>query len=277
MAVLYSGNGKAFTIQTAQRENAIASMDVEYGRTDGAGYYLIRIPKYTIDGKRLMPKVAVTSADGSVDGSKVSALSYARRENTVFVINGGLFNTSTLLPQGQTVVDGISVTNTPMTDDMGAAISDAECYPLCIDENGDLSAPYGRSISTATMIADGVRYAVTGWGQLLGDFLPSDTSKFNEIVHVGNYIRQCIGQYDNGDYMVCTVDCSRNGMAANDAGMSYDTLTALLMDKGVKFAYALDGGGSTETVLGMRQINPIYEGDSGRAVPTVIRFDVVDA
>lgn len=277
MAVLYSGMGTELTIQTAQRENAIASMDVQYGRAEGACYCLIRIPKYTIDGKRLMPRVAVTSEDGSLTGAKCSALEYAKRENTVFVLNAGLFNTTTLLPQGQTIVDGISVTDTPMTDDMGTAISDAECYPLCIDKNGDLSAPYGRSVSAATMISEGVKYAVTGWGQLLGNFAQSGTDKFNEIVHPGKYIRQCIGQYDNGDYMVCTVDAARNGMAANDAGMTYDGLAALLMDKGVKFAYALDGGGSTETVLGMRQINPVYEGDSGRVVSTVIRFDVVDA
>lgn len=277
MAVLYSGTGREFTIHTSQQENAMIGIDVHYGRTDGAGYYLIRIPKYTIDGKRLMPRVAITSADGSLTGAKCSALDYAKRENTVFVLNAGLFNTATLLPQGQTIVAGISYTDSPMTDDMGTAISDAECYPLCIDGNGDLSAPYDRSVSTAAMIGDGVKYAVTGWGQLMGTFVQSGTDKFNEIVHPGNYIRQCIGQYDNGDYMVCTVDAGRNGIAANDAGMTYAALAELLAAQGVKFAYALDGGGSTETVIGKRQINPVYEGTSGRKIPTVIRFDVVEA
>lgn len=277
MALFYSGTGREITVLTAQRENAIAGIDVDYGRVDGAGYYLIRIPKFTIDGKRLMPKVAMTSADGSLTGTKCSALDYAKREDTVFVLNAGLFNTASLLPQGQTVVAGASVTDSPMTDDMGTAISDAECYPLCIDEKGDLSAPYGRSVTTAAMVADGVQYAVTGWGQLIGDFVQSGTDTFNEIVHPGKYIRQCIGQYDNGDYMVCTVDAARSGIAANDAGMTYDTLAELLIAKGVKFAYALDGGGSTGTVIGKRQINPIYEGTSGRKIPTVIRFDVVDA
>ena len=58
--------------------------------------------------------------------------------------------------------------------------------------------------------------------------------------------------------------------------MSYDTLAELLISKGVKFAYALDGGGSAETVIGSRQINPIFEETAGRAVPTVIYFDIAE-
>lgn len=253
---------------------ASAEIDIEYGRYEGASYYLARIPRFTLDGRRIKPKVAITSADGSVSGSKVSALNFAKRENTLFTLNAGLFNTQTMRPQGQTIVDGVSMTNTPMTDDMGSPISEDECYPLCIDDNGDLSAPYERSIDTATMIADGVKYAVTAWGQFIENFAKADSSKYNEIVHVGKYVRQTIGQYQNGDYFVCTVDGIKGIITQNETGMTYDTLANLLISKGVKFAYSLDGGGSAETVIEKRQINPIFEGVSGRAVPTVIYFEV---
>lgn len=250
---------------------AISSISIEYGRYEGASYYIARIPKYTVDGKRLYLKVAITSEDGSVDGAKVSALNFAKREGTVFTLNAGLFNTSTMKPQGQTIIDGVSVTNNPMTDDMGTAIADDECYPLCIDSNGDLSAPFERSVTTERMLAQGVVCAVTAWGQFIENFAKVDSSKFNEIVHAGKYIRQSIGQYQNGDYFVCTVDQNR-GSISNEAGMTYDTLADLLISKGVKFAYSLDGGGSAETVIGNRQINPIYEGKTGRPVPTVLYF-----
>lgn len=262
---LYDVNGNAKTF---------AEIDIEYGRYESASYYLARIPRFTLDGKRIMPKVAITSVDGSVGGSKVSALNFARRENTLFTLNAGLFNTQTMQPQGQVIIDGVSKTNTPMTDDMGSPISADECYPLCIDQNGDLSAPYERSVDTATMIADGVKYAVTAWGQFIENFAKADTSKYNEIVHQGKYVRQAIGQYQNGDYFVCTVDGVKGIITQNEAGMTYDTLANLLISKGAKFAYSLDGGGSAETVIGKRQINPIFEGSSGRAVPTVIYFDV---
>lgn len=274
MSKLYHGNGGEISLRELEQMKALASISIEYGRTAGADYYLIRIPKFTVDGRRFKPKVAITSADGSVTGTKISALNFAKRENKVFTLNAGLFNTSTMQPQGQTIINRVSMTNSPMTDDMGTAISDEECYPLCIDADGDLSAPYERSVDTADMIADGVQYAVTAWGQFIENFAKCDTTKYNEIVHPGTYIRQTIGQYDNGDYMICTVNKGRSGIAANDAGMTYDTLAELLISRGVKFAYSLDGGGSCETVIGQRQINPIYEGTAGRAVPTVIYFDV---
>ena len=270
MTELFNGMGTCIS----REPNALAGIHIEYGRASGADYYLIRIPKYTLDGRRVEPRVALTSADGSVTGTKVSALNYAKREKPIFTMNAGLFNTSTMVPQGQTIIAGVSKTNSPMTDDMGSPISEDECYPLCIDQNGDLSAPYERSVDTSQMIADGVKYAVTGWGQFLENFAKCDSSKYNEIVHAGTYIRQVIGQYDNGDYCVCTVNKGRNGIASNDGGMTYDQLADLLISRGVKFAYSLDGGGSCETVIGSRQINPVYEGSAGRAVPTVIWFEV---
>ena len=251
---------------------SLASINVEYGRYKGASYVFARIPETTNEGVTLMPKLRLTSIDGSLDGSKVSALNFAKRENTIFAMNAGLFNTQTLQPVGQTIIDGVSVVNVPMTDDMGNPISDVECYPLCIDAEGNLSAPYPRSVDTADMIADGVKYAVTGWGKIIDNFKACTDTVENEIVHAETYIRQVIGQFQNGDYFVCTVDKSRNHVQ-NEAGLTYKDLAQLLMDKGVKFAYSLDGGGSAETVIGVRQLNPIYEGTAGRAVPTVITFE----
>lgn len=252
--------------------NAINSIGVEYGRVNGASYVFARIPKNTNEGLELRPKLHLTSANGSIDGTKVSALAYAKAYNHIFTMNAGLFDTSTLQPVGQTIIDGVSFVNTPMVDDMGSPISAEECYPLCIDASGNLSAPYTRDVDTADMIADGVIYAVTGWGKVVDNFKPCSDTVDNEIVHAETYIRQVIGQFQNGDYFVCTVDKSR-GSVENEAGLTYADLAQLLVDKGVRFAYSLDGGGSAETVIGKRQLNPIYEGTVGRAVPTVITFE----
>lgn len=254
-------------------EAAINSIGVEYGRAAGASYVFARIPRIANDGREIRPVLALTSADGSLAGTKSSALNYARTHGTIFAINGGLFDTTTLQPVGQTIIDGVAYVDAPMTDDMGSPISDAECYPLCIDADGNLSAPYARSVSTATMVSDGVVYAVTGWGKVVDNFQPCADTVENEIVHDGAYIRQVIGQYQNGDYFVCTVDMSR-GNVENEAGITYIDLADLLVSKGVKFAYSLDGGSSAETVLGKRQLNPVYSGETGRPVPTVIYFEV---
>lgn len=271
----YDGNGKALQLND-EHASAINSIDIEYCRGNDSCYFLCRIPKQSITGKRIVPKVAITSVDGSLTSAKASALNFAKRENKFFVINASLFNTSTSVPQGQTIINGVSITNSPMMDDNGVAISDAECYPLCIDGDGVLFAPYARSADTADMISDGVMYSVVGWGTLVDNFEKTDSTVFNEIVHPGKYPQQVIGQYADGDYCVLTVNQQRNGKAENDAGLTYGEMADILVAKGVKFAYVLDGGGSSETVIGARQINAIYEGTAGRSVPTVIYFDIED-
>lgn len=262
-------------MDTVKKNTAIGSILVEYGRINGASYVFARIPKTMNNGSKLVPKVALTSRDGSLSGTKRSALNYARDQDTIFTLNAGLFNVSTVQPVGQLIIDGVSLINTPMTSDNGVPIHPDECYPLAIDGNGNLTT-YPRNADTSAMIADGVKYAVTAWGKLVDNFNITTKDIDNEIVHNGKkYIRQSIGQYQNGDYCVCSVDMTR-GLVTNEAGLYYQELAQLFVDKGVKFAYSLDGGGSTETVIGKRQLNPIYEGSTGRAVPTVITFEIVN-
>lgn len=261
------------TVETGNNA-IIQATDIEYGRYKGSSYVFVRIPRMTNAGVPVRPKIALTSLDGSLTGSKRSALSFAATNKTAVTMNAGLFDVVNMVPVGQTIIDGVSVTNTPMESDNGALISDIECYPLCIDANGTLSAPYARDIDTATMLANGITQAITGWGKIVDNFVSCPDTVENEIVHDDTYIRQSIGQFQNGDYFICTIDQSR-GHVENEAGITYEDMATLLIDKGVKFAYSLDGGGSAETVVGVRQINPIYEGTSGRAVPTVIYFEEV--
>lgn len=274
-SIIGSIKNKDVSDYSIRKLNAINSINVEYGRLHGASYVFVRIPRITNDGGILRPIVALTSLDGSLSGEKRSVLEYARDKNSIFVLNAGLFNLATREPVGQTIIDGISIINEPMEDDNGTPIHPEECYPLAIDGDGNFTT-YPRNADTQDMINDGIKYAVTGWGRLVNNFEIDQESINNEIVHGGKrYIRQAIGQYQNGDYCVCTVDMSR-GSVTNEAGMYYEELAQIFVDKGVKFAYSLDGGGSAQTVLGKRILNPIYEGPNGRKVATVIEFILVD-
>jgi exopolysaccharide biosynthesis protein len=191
-------------------------------------------------------------------------------------------------PEGQLVINGVDKTTYKtdsggnqyawMDDDMGSPISDKECYPLLIDANGDLScyASENRKAAEnqpAAIISAGYKYAVTGWGMIVNSFTDDDL-QHDEIVHSGKYIRQAIGQFQNGDYFV--LSCDKTGYSgataptSHEAGVTYSDLATFLINKGAKFAYSLDGGGSCETVIGKRQVNPIFDGIVGRAVPTVI-------
>ena len=273
LQLMYEDIEKLKSDNNVSKNNAINSILVEYGRKNGASYVFVRIPKTTNDGKTLVPKVALTSADGSLSGSKTATLTYARNNDTIFTVNAGLFNMTTFEPVGQLIIDGVSLINTPMVDDNGVPISDTECYPLAIDKDWNLTT-YPRNVDTQSMLDDGVKYAVTAWGKLVDNFEICQDDIDAEIVHPDKYIRQSIGQFQNGDYCVCSVDMTR-GNVENESGLSYEELAQILVDKGVKFAYSLDGGGSCQTVLGKRQLNPIYEGSTGRKVPTVITFEVL--
>ena len=249
-----------------------SSISVQYGRKHGASYVFVRIPKVTNRGYNVRPKLSLTSMDRTLNGTKVSPLNFAKREGTAFVINAGLFDMTAMTPVGQTIIDGKAIVSAPMEDDNGTPISDKECYPLCIDAEGNLSAPYDRTVTTETMLADGVAQSIVGWGKLVDNFQVCAEDIAAETVHPNDYIRQSIGQFENGDYCVLTIDQSR-GPVHNEAGMTYTEQAELLVELGVKFAYSLDGGGSAATVIGKRQLNRIYEGTAGRAVPTVIYFE----
>ncbi len=263
--------------QMEVRADIMNSITLEFNRTEGASYQLVRVPMTTNGGRKVRPVVRLTSEDGSLNGAKCSTLTYAKREKTAFAMNAGLFDVANAVPLGQTIIDGVSIVNEKHPQGAnGETISETECYPLCIDANGWLSAPYPNTVDTATMIADGVVQATTGWVKLVENYEIAADEIVTEIVHPQPYVQNVIGQFDNGDYIVCSVSNRGYGDSApNDHGLTYTQVAQILVDKGVKFAYALDGGGSAQTVLGMRHINPIYEGAAGRAIPSVIVFKAV--
>lgn len=273
--VYHKEKGEADIEAEEIRNDIIRSINIEYGRSDGASWQFVRIPKETNDGRTIRPVVRLTSEDGSLTGEKCSAIAYAEREKTAFVINAGLFDVANKVPLGQTIVDGVSVVNEPHPQGANnETISDTECYPLCIDGDGVLSAPYDRYVDTATMIADGITQACCGWIKIVEDYDILTEEIQTEIVHPQEYNQQIIGQFFTGDYCVLTVSKSGyQGSDPNDAGLTYTQCAQLLVDKGVKFAYALDGGGSTQTVVGKRLINPKHD---GRRLPAVIVFKAID-
>ena len=242
------------------------NINIEYNRANSTSYVFIRIPKKTNEGKTITPKIALTS--DTYNGQKLSTLEWAIAHNqNALVVNAGLFDGTSAIPVGVTIINGTGIQNvTP-------SVSGVSKYPLCIDDNGDFCAPYlDCQLTNAEVISDGYDNAVTGWGTPIVDYDIADSATFYEPTHDNEAIpQQVIGQFQNGDYFIMTSDGNR-GSIANETGMTYAQISTILKNKGVKFAYALDGGGSAETVTGVRQVNPIYENTKGRPVATVIYF-----
>lgn len=263
----------------------INSIEIQRGIYGGNGrctYTLIRIPSTSVGGRAIRPNVRLAKAGGQ------SALEYAEEHGSLMTINAGLFNIPAMTPNGLLKTADGETNDTPMTDDNGTPIGAVTCYPLVICD-GWLDADYGLDSLGGILDNFGENaQAVTGWGSVIygfdneGDGVIRDT----ETVHPGPYVRQIIGQFQAkdghgnynipGDYFVLTVD-GPSGEWIESAGMTYQDVQDLLIDEigSVYFAYSLDGGGSCETVIGQKHVNPIYEGEKGRKVVTLITFDFV--
>ncbi len=281
---------QAYTAAEASEDRLLDEIEVMKLQTevcrDGemipVDYVMIRIPRQLTDGTHVCPNVDMTGlisddedrtskkySEAQICRSALSPLIYSRVYPSAITLNAGLFNTGSLIPEGQTIVDQRILTNTPMTDDMGNPIDkDSSCYALMIDAEGDLSTTFDRTEDALEMAASGTEDAVTAWGCFVyeGEKVPDE--RFHEIVHGDEYARQVIG-INEAYYFVLTTN-----MDNKKRGLTYDELAQIMIDAGAEFAFSLDSGGSTATCVGQEQITTIFEGEFGRRVPTVIRFNL---
>lgn len=227
-------------------------------------YYALRIFKKKQDG--LMQFPFVIASNGTLPTDK-SALDFALSNDYYLVMNsglGGIFNSgqTTHSPMGVLIQNGVIIQDEQIS-----------YRPLWIDGNGDLhTAP--ADTTAATLISSGAVSALCSFGPIVEDYdavaqadYPSESNWSAEAQ------RQIIGQYGNGDYAIITAE-GRD--FDNSKGWTIPEAQALCQALNLKFAYNLDGGGSTETVLGKKQLNTIYERTTGRRVCSFIVFNGTD-
>lgn len=258
-ASAYNGGGKS-----SELDAFIANTDIDhaYDEATGAYYTVIRVYRDKLDGTKQYP--FVYAPNGANAGNK-STYDMAITDGWMLAINGGLFDTDTRKPDGIVIQDGTVVQNSP------TAVADhVECKPLTIDESGNLG--YAEHDAEAdTLVENGIVSAVCGFMPIIVDYEAVPETEWNAI---GNYTqnapRQVIGQWGNGDYAIIT--CEGRGVHNSD-GWTIAEAQTICKKLGLKFAYNLDGGGSTETMVGKKHINTIYENATGRIVPTFIVFN----
>lgn len=265
MSSAYARNGN---VVFQARDDWYAEITVEMLRdsaTDTA-YYVIRIPQIRADGTKQYPFVY---APNGTSGGTMST--YDMIQNTGFYmgINAGYFDKfqiGSLRPYGITIQDGEIIRE----DDSYFTGN----YTLTIDSNGKLS--YANTIAsgvTAQNVLDaGAISAVLGLVPLVVNGAASGVDS-TQWASTERAQRQAIGQYPTGDY--CVITCEGRDYD-NSPGFTVSELQALCLNMGLQYAHALDGGGSTETVIGDKQLNSVYEGTTGRIVPTYIVFNGTD-
>lgn len=254
-AIMNNGGGASGSVR-----DFIDNIDVDYefDETTDANYTVIRIYKKKIDGT---PQYPFVYAPSGISGWNESALDVATRCGWLMTINSGLGKNGEV--DGQLVENSVILQN-------HAPIYHAGSRPLVIDSNGNLSETATNADAVA-LVQNGAVSVVCGFMAIIKDYEPVPSSEWPNISHfTQNVQRQIIGQFGNGDY--CIVTCEGRNYDHSD-GWTIEEAQDICQKIGLKFAYNLDGGGSTETVLGKKQINTIYEGQTGRKVPTFLIFN----
>ena len=230
------------------------------GRHEGTFYYFLRIMKKKPDGTEQHP--FVIASNGTSPTTK-SALDFALENDYLLVMNSGLGSPS----GGSWVPMGILIEDSQIVQDAQIIYR-----PLVVDENGDLSSP-AADATAAALIAEGVVSGLCSFGPIIEDFDPVSQEDFPSSTWSANAQRQIIGQFENGDYAIIT---GEGRDYDNSIGFTIPQAQTLCQQLNLKFAYCLDGGGSTETVVGKKQLNTIYENATGRTVCSFIVFNGTD-
>lgn len=253
-----AGGSGAMSDSDIFRQNM--ALDYGYDAETGTSYTAIRVYKTKTDGSLQYPFVFAPNGSGT---PILSGLGVATNYGFPLTINagcGGTFGS----PNGTLIQNGVVIQQGP-TEQHPTAL------PLTIDNNGDLW--YADADADAeTMVESGIVSAVCGFMPIIRDYeAVPDTEWPSGIDHyTAQAQRQIIGQYANGDYAIIT--CEGRGFA-NSPGWTIAQAQSIGIKLGLKFAYNLDGGGSTSVVVGKKQLNMIYEGATGRKVPAFIVFN----
>lgn len=235
------------------------TVDYYWDKDTSTRYSIVRIYKHRVDGGVQIPLLDCIAPQGN---PQYSAKELAIAKGCPFVMNCAIFNINS---HGEP--EGVLIENRQIINN-GPTARHGDVYILTIDANGDLGAA-APNTDANVLIQNGIVSACCGFSPLVVDYL--ETLHPESYVKDGNHynasqMRQVIGQYENGDYAVITCEGRGN---VNSVGWTIPETAKICIKHGLKFAYDCDGGRSTQTVIGKKQINKDY----GRKIGTYIYFN----
>ncbi len=217
-----------------------------YDSPSATYYFLTRISHKDKDGKLIKLRLAHADKDG---GETVRA--FALRTNSTLA-----FNASTQREEGTGIrPQGVQVLGGKVVYDLTTT-----AWALGIKDDNELVA-YAPTVKGDAILNGGVKNALTAFGPLIqnGITVSTDLMKLR-----GNYAeknpRQVIAQLANKDILF--LSCGGRGF--DGEGMLATDVVRILHTHGVKFAYMLDGGGSTSTVVEGELVTKQIDGNGTR-------------
>lgn len=232
------------------------TLSYHYDAVSESFYSIIRINQTKLDGTKQFPFVRYFG------GNNMTTPRLLRQvEPWDLIINCGWYN--------------LEIENSVVKRDDARNPQDHVCA-LTINNEGILGyAVDWETGDGASFVSDGIVSATTAFYPLIVDYesyTPPDLP--NTQTDLWQHApRQIIGQWGNGDYAIIT---SEGRGYQHSTGITPARCREICQNLGLKFAYNLDGGGSTQTVIGDKTLNTIYEGTDGRLVPAFIVFNGTD-
>ena len=194
------------------------------------------------------------------DNHLESTMDFAKRKNATICTNAGVFN---LDPPyqiwGACIINGEIVVNNEPLEDEGL-------YYLTIDDEGHFGY-VDESVPASTMIANGVKNAVMGCFPLI-----DNGQIFNHGEHYldGKHPRLVYCENYDGSQFIFACE----GRLLNNVGLDFSDIQTYLLNNypNIKFAMAMDGGGSLSLNVAKQKLNKSLDDNltTDRPVPYFI-------
>ena len=225
------------------------------GRKYNTTYYITHIPHLDSDGNLIKLKRGIEGTNPDKP-EHITPVEFSRRHNATFVSNASTGSGSQLRLHGRQIYNGriIDSLDTDYVKDR---------WTLAIAEDNTLTS-YPPNINAKTLLSQGVTNALTAFGPIISDnkviAKDGDYSSNTTVKHP----RQVIGQLPNKDLIFFSCDGRENNTNSFiEEGMTLVEVADVLFDYygDIRFAYNLDGGGSTSSVLRSTKLNKAQDED----------------
>ena len=218
------------------------SVDYNRFRYENTNCFIVNVSKYDKYKNRNIFKIGIAN-DYVGDDHKESTMHFAQRKNATICTNAGVFN---LDPPyqiwGACIINGEIVVNNPVPEGEGF-------YYFTIDDDGHFGY-VDQDVSPATMIANGVKNAILGCFPLI-----VDGNIFSHGEHYLDGLHPRLIYCENFDGSQFIFACE--GRLYEDVGLDFTDIQTYLMNNypNIKFAMALDGGGSLSVNVYKQKLN----------------------
>ncbi len=255
LTTVYTNHGEA-----EKQDTSWYSYSKHYDEQSETYYFLTRIKHTDSQGNLKKLKLAQSTV---LEGEAVHQ--FAKRVQATLAFNASMgikrkTEQDKLLPVGIQIEKGKIIQNRR-----------TRVYTLGIKTNNELVA-YPPGTTPQQMLKDGAHDALTAFIPLIENHQVVDENLLDIVANFrAIHPRQIIAQMDNLDI----VFLSCGGRSFDGKGMTAMDVIRVLKNEGVKFAFMLDGGGSTSTVINDILITKKIDqhGTKERLRPNFLYFD----